>query len=180
MSCFVMNPESLAALANTVEMLLNCVNSGGLYLSRSLYAALKDCRNSGGYSAEAIYRKLYAVNVAAYNGRYPEDICEEPEAPKLDMSKYVFHKKTRYRDHGVVVAPWHYHLAKLLDCWLYQTAEDATGDDPFRLAMEKFADALYTFIVTHNPQYQSVTWGEIPPCHGGKKAKSTAKEIKEM
>ena len=36
------------------------------------------------------------------------------------------HQPPEYREHGFAVRPWHYHLAKLLDFWLYQTAEDAT------------------------------------------------------
>lgn len=56
----------------------------------------------------------------------------------------------------------HYQLAKLLDFWLYQTAEDATRSDPLRLAMAEFRDNLYSFIVMNSPQYVETRWGELP------------------
>ena len=90
---------------------------------------------------------------------------EEPadeEAPTIDGSKYIVHHRPEYREHGFAVCPWHYQLAKLLDCWLYQTAEDATYKDPLRLAMKEFRDGLYYFIVMNSPQYVDVQWGELP------------------
>ena len=78
------------------------------------------------------------------------------------MSKYNVHQPPEYREHGFAVRPWHYHLAKLLDCWLYQTAEDATYKDPRRLAMAEFRDNLYGFIVTNSPEYVDTRWGELP------------------
>lgn len=79
-----------------------------------------------------------------------------------DGSKYIVHHRPEYREHGFAVCPWHYQLAKLLDCWLYQTAEDATYKDPLRLAMKEFRDGLYYFIVMNSPQYVDVQWGELP------------------
>lgn len=71
MSCMVMNPEPLAALANAVETRLNCDYSyWGFEAPDSLYRELNDCKTSRTYFAEAIYKKLYALNIRAYNGRY--------------------------------------------------------------------------------------------------------------
>lgn len=164
MSCFVMNPEPLAAIANAVETRLNCgYNYWGFEAPGSLYDALQDCKTSYTYFAEEIYKKLYAVNVRAYNGRYASH--EEPadeEAPTIDGSKYIIHRPPEYREHGFAVRPWHYQLAKLLDCWLYQTLEDATHNDPLRLAMKEFRDNLYRFIVRNSPEYTAGQWGELP------------------
>ena len=164
MSCMVMNPEPLAALANAVETRLNCDYSyWGFETPDSLYRELDDCKTSCTYFAEAIYKKLYALNIRAYNGRYGGH--EEPageEAPIIDGSKYIVHRSPEYREHGFAVRAWHYHLAKLLDFWLYQTLEDATRNDPLRLAMVEFQRALYTFIVTNSTEYVAVQWGGLP------------------
>lgn len=164
MSCFVMNNEPLAALANAVETRLNCdYNYWGFEAPASLYNALADCKTSCTYFAEDIYRRLYAVNVRAYNGRYADhEEPEDEEAQTIDGSKYIIHHPPEYREHGFAVRPWHYQLAKLLDCWLYQTAEDATYKDPLRLAMKEFRDNLYSFIVGNSPEYVDAPWGELP------------------
>lgn len=164
MSCMVMNPEPLAALANAVETRLNCdFNYWGFEAPDSLYRELEDCKTSFTYFAEDIYRKLYALNIRAYNGRYADhEEPEDEEAPSIDVSKYIVHHPPEYREHGFDARPWHYQLAKLLDFWLYQTAEDATVNDPLRLAMKEFRDGLYQFIVLNSPEYFNVPWGELP------------------
>lgn len=173
MSCLIMNLEPLAALANAVETRLNCgYNYWGFEAPDSLYRELSDCRIAHSYHSycvESIYRKLYALNVRAYNGRYKDH--EEPvdeEAPVIDGSGYVVHHGPEYREHGFAVRPWHYHLAALLDFWLYQTLEDATRNDPLRLAMQDFRDCLYSFIVRNSPPYTAVRWGELPPYGTGR------------
>ena len=99
MSCFVMNPEPLAAIANAVETRLNCdYNYWGFSAPDSLYRELADCKTSCTYFAEEIYKKLYAVNVRAYNGRYMSH--EEPvdeEAPAIDVDNYTVHRRPEYR-----------------------------------------------------------------------------------
>lgn len=164
MSCLIMNPEPLAAIANAVETRLNCsFDFWGFEAPESLYRELADCKMSCTYFAEPIYRRLYALNVRAYNGRYSSH--EEPadeEAPDVEISCYVVHRGPEYREHGFAVRPWHYQLSQLLDFWLYQTSEDATRSDPLRLAMEEFRDGLYSFIVHNSPEYYNGRWGELP------------------
>lgn len=163
MSCFVMNAEPLAALANAIETRLNIgYDFWGFEAPDSLYRELMDCKTSCTYYAEPIYRKLYALNVRAYNGRYSNH--EEPadeQAPNVDITRYTITRRPEYRAHTFAVQPWHYQLAKLLDCYLYQTAEDATYKDPLRLAMKEFRDELCEFIMTHNPQYITLPWGTM-------------------
>ena len=53
MSCFVMNPEPLAALANTIAMVLyGGYNACGFEAPKSLYDTLRDCHE--GYDRRAI------------------------------------------------------------------------------------------------------------------------------
>ena len=164
MSCKVMGLVPLAALANAVEARLNCdYNYWGFDITGNLGHELRDCKISYTYNAEAIYQRLYAVNVRAYNGRYAGH--EEPAdemAPAIDGGEYIVHCPPEYREHGFAVRPWHYQLAKLLDFWLYQTEEDATHSDPLRLAMRDFRDSLYRFIIRNSPEYTELPWGELP------------------
>ena len=173
MSCFVMNPEPLAVLASAIEARLDCdYGYWGFEAPDSLYHELDGCRRAFLYSAEEIYRRLYAVNVRAYNGRYAaHEEPEDEEAPDIDVSKYIIHRGPKYREHGFAVQPWHYQLAKLLDCWLYQTLEDATHKDPLRLAVKDYRDLLYSFIVANSPQYADTLWGALLPL-----AEQTARE----
>ena len=171
MSCLIMNPEPLAALANAVETRLNCgYDYWGFEAPDSLYHELSDCKTSCTYFSEPIYRRLYAINVRAFNGRYASH--EEPAvetAPDIDVNQYTVHHGPEYREHGFAVRPWHYHLAMLLDFWLYHTGEDATRSDPLRLAVAEFRDNLYRFIVRNSPRFIETPWGQLPP--------STATEV---
>ena len=127
------------------------------------HKTLEGCKTSCLYFAAAIYRRLYAVNIRAYNGRYTNH--EEPAdetAPVIDVGEYIVHHPPEHREHGFAVRPWHYQLAKLLDFWLYQTLEDATRNAPLRLAMAEFRDALYGFIIQNSPRYIEIPWGELP------------------
>jgi len=159
-----MNLESLAALANAVECRLNCnYDFWGFDAPSSLYRELKECQIAHLYCAEDIFRKLYMLNVKAYNGRYEgHQKSVEEGIPTIDGSKYIVHHRPEYREHGFAVRPWHYQLANLLDFWLYQTEEDATKNDPLRLAMAEFRDRLYYFIVRNSPEYFILRWGELP------------------
>ncbi len=169
MSCSIMKPELLAALANAVEARLSCNYSyWGFEAPDSLFHELNDCRIAHSYHSycvESIYRKLYTLNVRAYNGRYQghEEPVDEEDAPVIDGSVYVVHHGPEYREHGFAARPWHYHLAMLLDYWLYQTLEDATRSDPLRLAMQDFRDRLYGFIVQNSPPYTAVREGKLLP-----------------
>lgn len=164
MSCMIMNPEPLAAIANAAETLLNCgYEYFGFDAPRSMHDAFQDCRTCYSYDAEGIYKKLYAVNVAAYNGRYKDhETPADDEAPTIDGSRYTVHQRPEYAEHHHAVRPWHYRLAKLLDFWLYQTSEDATWNDPTRAAMVDFQKALFEFIVQRSAEYDNApAWGRL-------------------
>ena len=165
MSCLIMNPEPLAAIANAAETLLNCgYEYFGFDPSARMHDAFRDCRTGGSYDAEGIYKKLWAVNAAAYNGRYAlmDDELADETAPVIYVFCYKVHQRPEYAEHHHAVRPWHYHLAKLLDFWLYQTAEDATRDDPIRAAMLDFQRSLFAFIVQRSDEYDNAPpWGRL-------------------
>lgn len=154
MSC-MMNPEQLAAIANATETLLNCgYEYFGFSPTAKIYDAFSDCRTGGSYDAEGIYRKLYAVNAAAYNNRYNgREMPVGDEAPTIDGACYKVHQRPEYAEHHYAVRPWHFRLAKLLDFWLYQTDEDTLSNDHTRAAMLDFQKLLFEFIVRCSDKY---------------------------
>lgn len=185
MSCFVMQPESIRKIAYTLEKCLNVHQysntisivthaidaAGGVPYGfyaysiqpGSISAAFADCRTpSGDFDAEMIACELWRLNVAAYNGRYHEEGGEELPPDRVGLPPrpvYSLWKPPVYGDHRETPQEWHYHLCRLLDCWLYQTGEDATDKHEKRQALRKFSDALKVAIVQHSAEYNSFAWG---------------------
>ncbi len=161
MSCFVMTADCIATISKTLESILNCgFNSFGFSAPPSLHDALKDCRDRYGYySDRAIFRRLYSLNLVAYNGRYskgpsPETIPDMPEVPTLTTIR-------EYADHHEKLLPWHYKFCKLLDCLIYQTDEDATFKDSLFLALVDFSRIYKSFLVCNMDEYQALPWGSL-------------------
>ena len=166
MSCFMMNPESLSVLGNTLAVCLNAKNGNfGFWIPDSVYRAFNDCGEYfddwGGsrkyHDGKMIAQKLAEINLAAfkecYDGRHMEDISEpyvlEGCAQRIKMA------------YGNRAHSWHYHLAKLLDCWLYQTCEGDVTNDKARLAIQELRNNIYEFIVTSSPLYSGAPgWGK--------------------
>lgn len=163
MSCFVMNPDSIRKIGYTLAAILNACKYGNSYRFDKgaataanlpkLFAAYD--RPLYGFDPESISEALHRLNAKAYAGRYSDpDECEfAPPANK----RYSLQPIT-----GVGSTPqeWHYHLASLLDCYLYQTAEDATLADPLRAALETFSAHLAAGIVRNSDYYNLHRWGE--------------------
>ena len=161
MSCMMMTPEALAALSNFTETALNTgFEYMGFDVPEELHEAAHALWAGGMYNARMIFERLYALNATAYAGRYNEEDVDTT-APDLDISRHTIHHRPEYADHHHAVKSWHYQAAKLLDFWLYQTAESATIHDPLRSAMYKFRGALFEFIVERSPEYDSFPWGRL-------------------
>ena len=162
MSCFIMNEKALAALAIATEKVMNQgFNYFGFEAPRELYNALSDCKAGvyRDYNAPLIYAKLYALNARAYAGRYREDADITP--PDVDFSGVDVTHAPQYADHSYKVCPWHYQLAKLVDCYCYQTDEDATRGDELAKAMRELSNTLRGFIVQHSADYMAAPWGTL-------------------
>ena len=163
MSCFIMNPDSIRKIGYTLAAILNaCKYRNAITFDKSACTAAKlnklfaeYDRPLYGYDPEMISEALHRLNAKAYAGRY-SDPDAEPFAPPANL---------RYRlrpaaDATKTPQEWHFHLASLLDCYLYQTAEDATIDDPLRAALETFSAHLATGIVRNSERYNKYRWGE--------------------
>lgn len=163
MSCFIMNPDSIRKIGYTLAEILNACKYRNCYTFDKgaanaanlpkLFAAYD--RPLYGFDPEAISETLHRLNVKAYAGRY-NDPDAEPFAPPANV-RYNLRPLA-----GATNTPqeWHYHLASLLDCYLYQTAEDATLADPIRAALETFSAHLAAGIVRNSEQYNKYRWGE--------------------
>jgi len=169
MSCFILSHESTRRIAHTLADILDAVTYGNTCTIATDAARASDLQNAfaqyynprKGYNAEAIAADLYRLNTAAYNGRYREN--ELPTMlPSLRHSCTIY-KQAEYTQtgRGMSEAPqeWHFHLVKLLDCYLYQTAEDATSADPLRKSLKAFNASLMAGIIHHSPAYDLHQWG---------------------
>lgn len=157
MSCFIMSNESLSILANSLEHILNSgFNRFGFEAPESLAIELSDCCDKYGfYSAGLIYRRLYALNLSAYNGRYKKRYPLD-EIPEMTTKNIITDRK--YNKHEII-QPWHYQLCKLVECFIYQTCEDATRADELHTALTQFSHILSAFIVHNSNEYHAFQWG---------------------
>lgn len=169
MSCFIMDKKSLAAIANATAILLN---SGREYFGfnapKELIDACADCTDNPNaprkfYVAETICSKLYSLNVTAFNDRYPSlSVQKDDDDSKINVDSYKINNPLDIEDDGrFSIRPWHYQLAKMLDCWIYQTDEDATHADAFRMGMVEFRNRLCRFIVCNSEIYGTFKWGAL-------------------
>lgn len=161
MSCFVMEPRAIAAIASNVSKLLNMgYEAWGFSAPDSLYDALSDCTDIAHfYQEEAIYKCLYEVNARAYAGRY-NDPGIDTDAPKVDFCGLHIWEHVEYNGHYIIM-PWHYKFLKLVDCYNYQTSEDATRTDPLKKAMDELSHVLCAFIARNSDYYEKAPWGNL-------------------
>ena len=161
MSCFIMKNESLAALANTLEYIGNSgFNRFGFEFPASLHKALSDCRDHHHYIyvSRLIFQRLYSLNCAAYAGRYTDTAADIlPDMPRVP----AITEPRQYANYHETLLPWHYKFCKLLDCLIYQITEDATINDPLRLALVDFSVSYKSFLVRNTAEYAATPWGDI-------------------
>lgn len=163
MSCFVMSAQSHAALANTLEYILNSgFNRFGFEAPESLHKALSDCRDRYGfYDSGAIFRRLYALNNAAYDERYKSDAHQaNAEIPEMPIVPQLVEQR-HYENYHENLRPWHYKFCKLLDCLIYQCSEDSTQNDPLLHALIDFSIIYKSFLVGNTEEYHSAPWGVL-------------------
>ena len=94
------------------------------FKSENLSKVFGDCRTEGWADEEKIYKKLYELNLKAYESRYKEkgdnyipkpfnypDILPFPKVSKTTFGIYE-------------LTPAHYQFLKLLESYNYQICED--------------------------------------------------------
>lgn len=165
MSCMMSSPALLSALARTVEYIGNGrYDTTGMDLPRSLSFALADCVDVyGDLVGDKIYTKLYALNVAAYNGRYSDWNASE-DAPDRPAGKRLLPVCVEYEGGfggHFIVEPIHYDLARCLDFYIYQCSEDATYKSDLLQGMKELAHTVKNFIASNSAEYKKGEWGEV-------------------
>lgn len=159
MSCWILRENSVSAVANLVADVMNLGHNGtGLYnqYSFELSEAFKDCRKSDGWvSPEKVYEKLYMLNYAAYNGRYPksQEKVDIPEFPN-----YYLWSKPEYKNGNYILEQRHFQMYKTLQCFIYQCNEDANNGSKTLEALQKLQSELCGFLVTENDMYKKAEW----------------------
>lgn len=170
MSCFIMNAESIRKIGYTLaDILDSCIYNNEFSIATNA-AQCSDLAKAFQiaysvkhrvYWGEMIAEILHRINAKAYAGRYNEpDEMPFPEYPGRNTPPRSLYRRSEYAEHTEHPQEWHYHLAALLDCWLYQTEEDASRDCPERLAIKAFCKALSREIIQHSPEYNLHRWGE--------------------
>lgn len=160
MSCVLMSPDSLRKLGHTLADILNAsaFSIATSAAAHTLKRAFGDCITSREYSGEKIAATLYRINAMAYAGRYREG-TETQIPPSVTADHGSLYRLPGYNGTHEAPKEWLYHLVKLLDCWLYQTAEDTTVHDETRQALERFSTALMGEIIRHTVEYNMHRWG---------------------
>lgn len=159
MSCWIVAENSVSAVANLVADVMNLgLNGTGLYNQNGfeLSEAFKDCRkNDGWVSPEKVYEKLYMLNYAAYNGRYPTH-QQEVDIPKFP--NYYLWSKPGYKNGQYICEQKHFQMYKTLQCFIYQCNEDANNGNKTLEALEKLKSELCEFLVTASDMYNQAKW----------------------
>ena len=139
-----MSDQAHAATANTLEYILNSgFNRFGFDAPDSLYKALSDCRDRYGfYCSGLIFRRLYDLNSRAYAGRYKTDADTTP--PEMPSVPPLVQEQEREDQHEKLL-PWHYKLAKLIDCEIYQASEGRHQKRPAAPGPDRLLPRLHTF-----------------------------------
>lgn len=142
MSGFIVSPENIRAQAEFMACILNdgYRNRYRATAPESLQNALEGCREGSTYSAHLIYRKLYIMNLQAYNGRYRE---------------YV---KTFERYKKTVPTMDLLQLHKYMKCYIYQCSEDPVYNTPLFNAVLETSRMLADLIVTRLDGYDDKEW----------------------
>lgn len=158
MSCFVMNREPVAALADFLAALGDMGHDFfGFEMPRELRDPLLDCRDKYGYlQADRIYAELYRLNLAAYRGRYDREPVD-PFVPKYREN--IQHSRAAWIGGRWEVLPWVPVMVKRLECFAYQCSESATAGDPLLAGVEALINVMALFIVHNSDDWSRAAWG---------------------
>lgn len=159
MSCFIVNPETVATIANYIADYI----TGG-YNATGIFVSIPDefIRNVTAKEniAQQIYLRMYALNYMAFETRYEGRHSESLAVCIDNMGKFEDHDKSIHKARTGKVEPYHYQLLKSMQCYLYQCNESEKLADSLTFkVVKKFEDALMNLIVCAMPEYDKAVWG---------------------
>lgn len=149
MSCFIMNPESVARIANFIAYHINFGTNLTAKLPESF---IKAVTRHGEARADEVYRHMFETNYAAYNKRYGE--AHKPQGDLKDQ--YAMYDNSIHHSPGNT---WKYQMLKSMECWMYQCSESEELEtcDTF-VAVKRLAEALKNNIIHTTPEYITADW----------------------
>ena len=154
MSAFMMNNETLSALANLIRRYYVDRDAFGFYFPEELTEELRDIRFDG----EKIFNELAKLNIASLSQRYYDysDMVGKVEyIPSYD----IWERPVFDIEYGVSsIAQWHYQFLKSLRCYLYQCCEGDCYATKLYRALDQLGMELGYFIATNQPEYELAEW----------------------
>lgn len=166
MSCFVMTNDDICEIALFCEEILNMgYDFLGMNAPKTLHRCLKDSaiNNAGFFCGSKIFNFLYAMNLSAYAECYKEpellfNVIPMYTEPNVGVPSC---HRAKWAEGHFQVQPWHYRMAKLLDCWIYQCTEGKHPDTELYKAMGELRNTLYEFIIQNTQEYFDAPWGGV-------------------
>lgn len=165
MSCFILNNDKIAGLAEYIAALYNMgFDYFGYSIPEGLGRELSDCRDKSGYmEAKKVYLRLFDLNAAAYAGRYKEAKAEPADPDALQFPR-IYKAREAGTDQDIKewfedIRPWHYELLKLTQCFIYQCCEDQTRNEPLLIALHELEAVQMGHIISNQPEYIKAAWG---------------------
>ena len=155
MSCFMVNPRTLARMANYI-----CAHINNGYNCTHITLKVSDefkelVSNKGIVSEEKVYQELYRLNYKAYNtryeGRHPADM--------YDLDKFAEYDNPPVGMYSSKINENHYQMLKSMECYLYQFAEsDELENSIIYNELRRFKNAIMNKIVHSLPAYDAADW----------------------
>lgn len=163
MSCFIMDVNAVATVAEGLEKVLNSgFNVFGFEAPQTLREALTaaDCADQYGYfDAAKIYKALYTLNACAYVERYREGLDDFiPAYPSRvrDLLPHPVWGEGRW-----IVPAEYYHYIKLVECLTYQCNEGKTAKTALYKGLREFEGRLCYYLVQNTAEWKAAPWGEV-------------------
>lgn len=155
MSCFILSIRSLSALAKSIDTVLN---GGYPFCGFSLTRDSENILRKYGPGVNELFHSLAEINALAYDRRYKE--WTNTEVYELDKeAPDYFGKPLEYEGDRYIFTAEHYQVLKTIQCYLYQTAEQATDGHELREALAEIVAGLQDAIITSMPEYIGAKWG---------------------
>ena len=153
MSSYMVYDKSISQIADLVASVLNGgYNSTALSANEELHKSFNDCRVAGFINRKKVFDKLFALNLAAVNGRYKED--EELTGKYTDESLWT---KPTYNYHFICVAN-HFQMLKTLQCFIYQCEEDINHDSLIIQGLKGLEATIKDLLISSMDLYNDAKW----------------------
>jgi len=159
MSCFIMNPTSLAYIANFIT---DQMNQGFNFTGISIHTPEKlfeEVSINGIVKAKMVYKLLFRTNIDAYLTRYSKTTMDDMQAEFEAMNDFDSYDQTIHRSRYTANHKWEFQMLKSLECWIYQCSEsEEIESTEIYLYILKLINAMRQRIIARIPEYENADW----------------------